>query len=50
MAGLILGLIDMLLITLMPQKPLPRGIGFLMPLGVGLGYFGGFFRERRKDG
>jgi hypothetical protein len=50
MAGMLLGLLDLLLITLMPHKPLPRGVGFLMPLGVGLGYLGSLFRERRKDG
>ena len=43
--GITLGIMDMLLITLMPERPLPRGVGFLMPCGIGLCFFSSFFRN-----
>ena len=42
--GLCLGLLDMLLITLMPRNPLPPAVGLLMPVGVVLGFIGGYVK------
>jgi len=47
--GLILSLSDMLLITFFHERPLPHGVGILLPIGIGIAYIGGLIKEMRKD-